>query len=83
MAPNPKVEKKLCITYEKAAIKCILNVGEIPTEVNFINILSAAFPFAKNTSVGGPRYLRVCYSRFQLSAAYDLCTEFVIHGYFP
>jgi hypothetical protein len=32
-------------------------------------------------NTGGPRYPQVCYSRFQVSAAYDLCTEFVIRGY--
>ncbi len=34
-------------------------------------------------AAGGPRYPRVCYSRFQLTAASELCTKLVIRGHFP
>ena len=34
-------------------------------------------------NTGGPRYPWVCYSRFRLSVATELCTKFVIRGHFP
>jgi hypothetical protein len=33
-------------------------------------------------SRGAPRYRQVCYSRFRLSVASELCTKLVIHGHF-